>query len=80
MKNKKTPILSKFLCSYYTRSYFSDIFQMGTCQSDRINKQISSLSDILIKLKPEINAILESQNSDDYTSAGGRLVKNLLKG
>jgi hypothetical protein len=33
---------------------------MGTCQSDRINKQISSLSDILIKLKPEINAILET--------------------
>ena len=33
---------------------------MGTCQSDRINKQISSLSDILIKLKPEMNAILET--------------------
>ena len=28
-------------------------------QSDRINKQISSLPDILIKLKMEINAVLE---------------------
>jgi hypothetical protein len=31
--------------------------QIGTCRSDRINKQISSLSDILIKLKTEFNAI-----------------------
>jgi hypothetical protein len=29
-------------------------------QSDRINKQISSLPDILIKLKMEINAFLET--------------------
>jgi hypothetical protein len=29
-------------------------------QSDRINKQISSLPDILIKLRTEINAILET--------------------
>jgi hypothetical protein len=29
-------------------------------QSDRINKQIRSLPDILIKLKAEINAILET--------------------
>jgi hypothetical protein len=29
-------------------------------QSDRINKQISSLPDILIKLKTEINAFLET--------------------
>jgi len=28
--------------------------------SDRINKQISSLPDILIKLKTEINAVLET--------------------
>ena len=28
-------------------------------QSDRINKQILSLPDILIKLKTEINAVLE---------------------
>ena len=32
--------------------------QIGTCQSDRINKQISSRClDILIKLKTEFNAI-----------------------
>ena len=31
--------------------------QIGRCRSDRINKQISSLSDILIKLKMEFNAI-----------------------
>ena len=29
-------------------------------QSDRINKQISSLPDILKKLKTEINAVLET--------------------
>ena len=29
-------------------------------QSDRINKQISSLPDILIKLKTEINSVLET--------------------
>jgi hypothetical protein len=33
---------------------------MGTCRSDRINKQISILSDILIKLKMEFNAVLET--------------------
>ena len=30
------------------------------CQSDRINKKNSSLSDILIKLKMEFNAVLET--------------------
>jgi hypothetical protein len=35
-------------------------------QSDRINKQISSLPDILIKLKTEINAVLETPLAVEY--------------
>jgi len=37
-------------------------------QSERINKQISSLPDILIKLKTEINSVLEAPLVVEYIS------------